>query len=778
MIRKKFMPVLFAIAFCFAFLGTTLAFNKTNEAFASAEGETNAIVDFAIRYEDLSGIGIVVGLVIETDAEYTEDASPGLDNHDPQAPYFNLKEYLWVNGRSVIPAGAGGFFVSAQKSFNNTYKKTNGEKREEYTINAEGEHYTVNFNWQAKLAGDLIRYDGTDIFVIKAGMPTNTFKKDEDVEAVLDRDYYFRLVWGETPEYRYFEEITASDIPAAKIVASGLRDADNGTHYGLTLQLDAAKFQEPQSGIDNPNSEEYLDFRKYVFINGLNQSLLPPTVTFISAGAVYSEVYTKPESGEDRVKIDIDYGNMVSININWPVGNLGAAGLKLDGTDIITVKKEMLAGTFDGKSGPYTTRTLDRDYYFGLSWDKTDKNKRYFYEISPEEIAECGYDKQILSIDKSSLPDTSEYSRKLIGIGQNHNLPDYFNGYTKVGGTVIIPVSYDKLKVSDAEGNDEITGTLDFSGLDVPTSEPNVFTVYYSVSDYAVSVDLGEINAAAKNEVTLGKNHSLPATVNVKLFTGKTETFAVRWSWTRAVRNGNVPITGTIQFGNKLVSENVTSVIELELRVTGDLIIDKLGTLPESSQTVLVGKEISLPSRIPALLINGEITSVTVEYEWTKAEETGKKQNKMRLISSYAFAEGIATEYVIDFEVKDYITSIGKIPESKAIKIGEKHTLPGKVTASLARGGSVELDVVWKWTTATQVGDVSVVGTIYAGEYEVEKGVSLKITKKVKVSESEQKASASGKGCKSSYEGISVSAFAAIVLVTVFINKKSRRKVR
>ena len=151
---------------------------------------------------------------------------------------------------------------------------------------------------------------------------------------------------------------------------------------------------------------------------------MPPTVTFISAGSVYTDVYTKSANGDGREKIDIDYGNMASININWPVGNLGAAGLKLDGTDIVTVKKEMLTGTFDGKSGPYTARTLDRDYYFGLSWDKTDKNKRYFYEISPEEISGLGYDKQILSVDKSSLPATSEYSRKLIGIGQKHNLPE------------------------------------------------------------------------------------------------------------------------------------------------------------------------------------------------------------------------------------------------------------------------------------------------------------------------------------------------------------------
>ena len=770
MIRKKrisFVPVLlFLLALGAAF------FTRGGEETVRA-ADSGRIVDYAIRYEE----DLAYGLVLETTAAYTEDGTVGLDNPDPNAPYYNFKEYLWVNGRSVIPAGAGGFYVSSQRSYNETYKKT-GTGRSAYAVNESGEHFTLNFWWLKSAAGDLIRYDGTDVLVIKAGMPLNTFRRDEEIETVLDRDYYFRLSWGEKAEERYFEEITANDIPAAKIVASGLRDADNGTHYGLTFQLNAAKFQEPQSGIDNPNSKDYLDFRKYVFINGFNQSLLPPTVTFISAGSVYTDVYTKSANGDGREKIDIDYGNMASININWPVGNLGAAGLKLDGTDIVTVKKEMLTGTFDGKSGPYTVRTLDRDYYFGLSWDKTDKNKRYFYEISPEEISGLGYDKQILSVDKSSLPATSEYSRKLIGIGQKHNLPDHFNGYTKVGGRVIIPVAYDKQKVSDAEGNDEITGTLDFSGLDVPSSEPNVFTVYYSVNDYAVSVDLGEIETAAKKEVTLGKNHSLPLAVNVRLFTGRTETFSVKWSWTRAVAKGNVPITGTIQFGNKLVGENTSSVIELELKVTGDLMIDKLGTLPESSQTVLLGKEISLPDKIPALLINGEITSVAVEYEWTRAEETGEKQNKMKLLSSYAFADGIATEYVIDFEVKDYITSLGEIPGSEAVKIGEKHTLPGKVRANLASGGIAELDIVWKWTTATQVGDVSVVGTVYAGEYEVEEGVSLKVTKKVKVTAADESGKNSGKGCRSSLRGVPAALFAGIVLFAASADKKSRRKER
>ena len=777
MIKKLLLPLLCAVALCFSFAGLT-SIDKTNKAHALTASETNSVIDYAVRYEDLPGIGIVVGLVIETDAEYPGTPSSGLDNHDPNSPYFNLKEYLWVNGRSVIPAGAGGFYVSSTRNFNATYKKTNGTTREEYTLNEDGSHYVINFNWQVKLAGELLKYDGSDVLVIKAGMPTNTFKKDEEVEAVLDRDYYFRLHWGDTADERYFEKITANDIPTAKIVASGLRDADNGTHYGLTFQLDAAKFQEPSSGLDNPLSEDYFDFREYVFINGLKQSLLPSTVTYISAGSIYTDVYSKSAASSGREKINIDYSNMSCLNINWPVGNLGAAGLRLDGTDIITIKKEMLAGTFDGKTGPYIERTLDRDYYFGLSWDKTDKNKRYFYEISPEEIAEKGYDKQILSIDKTTLPQTSEYSRKLIGIGLKHNLPTFFNGYTVVGGTIRIPVSYDRQNVSDTEGADEIKGSLDFTGLNVPSSEPNEFTVYYNVSDYVTSVNLSEIEQAAKNEVTLGSNHNLPSAVTATLFTGKTENFNVKWSWTRAVKLGNVPITGTIQTDGKLTADGVSTAIELNLTVTGELIIDKIGTLPKSSQTVLLGKKISLPKTIPALLINGEITSVKAEYEWTASDEIGKKQNKMALTSDYAFAEGIPTEYTIEFDVKDYIVSIDEITDSKDIKLGEKHTLPDKVSATLASGGKIELEIAWKWKTATQVGNVSVTGTIYAGEYEVDEGISLKTTKKVNVAASGDKSSGSEKGCKSSAEGASALFALPILFTAAYICKNLRRKIR
>ena len=105
----------------------------------------------------------------------------------------------------------------------------------------------------------------------------------------------------------------------------------------------------------------------------------------------------------------------------------------------------------------------------------------------------------------------------------------------------------------------------------------------------------------------------------------------------------------------KLTADGVSTAIELNLTVTGELIIDKIGTLPKSSQTVLLGKKISLPKTIPALLINGEITSVKAEYEWTASDEIGKKQNKMTLTSDYAFAEGIPTEYTIEFDVKDFL---------------------------------------------------------------------------------------------------------------------------
>lgn len=150
----------------------------------------------------------------------------------------------------------------------------------------------------------------------------------------------------------------------------------------------------------------------------------------------------------------------------------------------------------------------------------------------------------------------------------------------------------------------------------------------------------------------------------------------------------------------------------------------------------------------------------------------------MTLTSVYAFAEGIPTEYTIEFDVKDYIVSIDEITDSKDIKLGEQHTLPDKVSATLASGGKIELEIAWKWKTATQVGNVSVTGTIYAGEYEVDEGISLKTTKKVNVAASGDKSSGSEKGCKSSAEGASALFALPILFTAAYICKNLRRKIR
>ena len=101
-----------------------------------------------------------------------------------------------------------------------------------------------------------------------------------------------------------------------------------------------------------------------------------------------------------------------------------------------------------------------------------------------------------------------------------------------------------------------------------------------------------------------------------------------------------------------------------------------------------------------------------------------------------------------------------------------------KVSATLASGGKIELEIAWKWKTATQVGNVSVTGTIYAGEYEVDEGISLKTTKKVNVAASGDKSSGSEKGCKSSAEGASALFALPILFTAAYICKNLRRKIR
>lgn len=742
---------------------------------AEAASGKNSIVDYAIRYEE----GLAYGLVVETDADYLGEPGTGLDNDDKASAYLNFKEYLWVNGRSVVPAGAGGFYVSAQREFNSTFRKGEGDTRTAHTVNGDGEHFTLNFWWLQSAAGDLVKYDGTDVFVLKAGMPVNTYEKYEEITDVLDRDYYFRLVWGESADRRYFTELSPEEakefVRPAKIVGAGLRDADNGTHYGLTFETDAAKFQTPSTGLDNPDSDLYYDFRRYVFINGVRQSALPPTVTFISAGSVYNCVYGKGGTDGTRAEVAIDYVGHSSFNVNWPTGNLSAAGFRLDGTDLVTIKKELPSGSFDGKGGPYVFRTLDRDYYFRLNWDEKDSSKRFFYEVSPEEIVEKGYDKAVLSIDRTTLPPTGAANRKVIGLGQEHGLPSCFYGFTFAGGQVEIPVSYDKTAVRTTEGNDEVTGTLDFSGLNVPGTEARTFTVYYSVADYPVSLDLGPIGVEAEKEVALGSAHTLPSFVTATLYTGRTEDFPVRWNWTRATRNGKVPVVGTVDFGGRPTAEGLSDRIEIILSVTGEPIVEKLGKLPGTEQVALFGREISLPDEINAMLITGERITVEASYEWRVANETGRKENVMTLRSEYAFAEGLATEYVLVFDVRDYIVSIGEIADPGDLLLGERHNLPTSVSAVLASGKTVSLDVSWKWTTATQIGLVPVTGTIFADGYEIGEGVSLKTVKKVNVSAPSREEETKS-GCKSRAETPLVFCIAAFAAFAAVNGKKRRKK--
>ena len=147
----------------------------------------------------------------------------------------------------------------------------------------------------------------------------------------------------------------------------------------------------------------------------------------------------------------------------------------------------------------------------------------------------------------------------------------------------------------------------------------------------------------------------------------------------------------------------------------------------------------------------------------------------MTLRSKYAFAEGLATEYVLVFDVRDYIVSVGEIADPGDLLLGERHNLPTSVSAVLASGKTVSLDVSWKWTTATQIGLVPVTGTIFADGYEIGEGVSLKTVKKVNVS-APSREEETKRGCKSRAETPLVFCIAAFAAFAAVNGKKRRKK--
>lgn len=279
-------------------------------------------------------------------------------------------------------------------------------------------------------------------------------------------------------------------------------------------------------------------------------------------------------------------------------------------------------------------------------------------------------------------------------------------------------------------------------------------TVENSFAAIDVANTVRSLNLPAR--IGIGQNY--PTTVEASMADGSVKTLSVTSDWVAKEETGSYSVTVTVSNPDNLSMLDGTGFIVTYNVEVYDYIVS-FGTLADinAPYNATFGS-LALPQTVSATTAAGE--TVSCDIEWQSAGFDGTVSGEQTLTGTvypangYELSAGLSARISVKVIVADapaakkVIVSIASIPDPAAIQLGQTHGLPDTVTATLDDGTDVELEVRWSWTTATQVGQITVTGTVSTGDYELGDGVSATITKTVTVTAAEG-SNGNGGGCSS-----------------------------
>lgn len=460
---------------------------------------------------------------------------------------------------------------------------------------------------------------------------------------------------------------------------------------------------------DNPT--DYL-FRDFVYVNGRRMSDCVPD-GWMNINACRPDC-AGPANMYSQTVFDC---SKVWMQMEFNMSHASEIDFRMDGTDVVMLSASLPVDTcVRGQS----KESLGCDYYFQLKFDEQDRP--HFEQIerpAVNTIARTG-----LRVEEN-LALGFIIETDAVGGAKQDGLDD--------AGAAIETLDFKETLIINGKnmGGREALGDILITANDVSyLTQSNVYmngarTIAYSTRlCYLYTV---KWEAFEKLGLALNDNDVIGITANLRTdnLYGKTDEVKSSLDKTYYFR---------LDYTNK------------ELLPLTPVRFDWTETESELAKPVESGSKLNLPANVTAQTPQGPL-SCRIYWDWDTATAPGNKEITGTVLLSQ-YGDFVSEDGFVTVRKKgtvvvtDTILSLEKIADSKKIAIGEEHTLPSTVKATLQSGGTVDLNIVWNWTKAESAGNIAVIGTIEAEGYTLAEGVSLTVNKTVKVSKS-------GGGCKS-----------------------------